>query len=145
MDVFCTWEAAPLVRNRLVASGLICNHCGSYYSENLAPLPDAGMFVDHVEGNGKPGDEDDGFSMKIALEYGEAHVRDKGRGNTFLDIFLIFGFRRPGILPASGRWSHSLPTFYGVAQERGGGMGGWVGGGRGQGGGAELALLWNKK
>jgi hypothetical protein len=60
----------------------------------LAPLPDDGMFVDDVEG---PGDEDDGFSMKKALEYGEAHVRDKGRGNTFLHNFLIFGFRRPGI------------------------------------------------
>jgi hypothetical protein len=99
IDVFCTWEAAPLVRNRLVASGLICYHCGSY----LTPLPDAGMFVDHVEGYGKPGDEDDGFSMKKALEYGEYHVRDEGRGQTFLNNFLIYGFMRPGVPGGAGR------------------------------------------
>ena len=110
IDVFCTWEAAPLVRNRLVASGLICNHCGSHYGD-LAPLPDAGMFVDHVEGYGKPGDEDGGFSMKKALEYGEAHVRDKGRGNKFHDNFLIFGFRRPGIPGGAG--SRGFPCDFG--------------------------------
>jgi len=88
IDVFCTWEAAPLVRERLIASGLVCHHCGSHYGDS-APLPDAGTFIHHVEGFCTPDEEE--FSMEQALKWGEEHLRDAGSRFALVNVQKIFG------------------------------------------------------
>ena len=90
IDVFCTWEAAPLVRERLIASGQICNYCGSEYGCS-APLPDAGMFIHHVEGYCTADEETYGFTMEQALKFGEEHLRDAGSSFDHISIQKIYG------------------------------------------------------
>jgi hypothetical protein len=48
IDIFCTWDAAPAVRGRLVAANLICSGANDSYVS--CPEEDLITAVDHVEG-----------------------------------------------------------------------------------------------